>query len=364
MSAAYQANAIARVDIDVLSFPIEPPFRAAVRLIPTVDCVLCRVTTQDDVTGAGYAFAFGVEEARVLAVLARMLADRLAGFDAIATEAAWGHLWTSLALLGQPGAGVTALAALDMALWDIKGRVLGQPLYRVLGAARSSIPTYGSGGSLGSETDALLAEMADYVAAGHRAVKMKLGRPDDRERVAAVREAVGRDVRIIVDATQSFTPKQALAATRALEPLDIWWLEEPVPARRIDWCAEVRAASPIPVATGETNFTTDDFRRILQAGAADILMPNLQRVGGITPWLRVASAAAVHGVPIASHVSAEINAHLLCGVPNGLVLEMVPWWPRLFDGELEVRDGHAAPPERPGFGFDIDPDVVARRRVA
>jgi len=363
-SPSVRARAVAKVDIDILSFPLDPPFRAAVRLIPTVDCVLCRVATGDGVIGAGYAFAFGIEEARALASMTGLLAERLIGSDALATEAVWAQLWSSLALLGQPGAGVTALSALDMALWDIKGRLLGQPLHRLLGSARPSIPTYGSGGSLGADTDTLVVEMAGYAAAGHTAVKLKLGRPDDTDRVAAVRDALGPGVRIIVDATQALTPKQALAAARALEPFGIWWLEEPVPAPRVDWCAEVRRASPIPIATGETNFTTEDFRRILDVGAADILMPNLQRVGGITPWLRVASAAAIQGIPVASHVSAEINAHLLCAIPNGLVLEMVPWWPRLFSGVLEVRGGHAVPPERPGFGFDIDPDVIARHRVS
>jgi L-alanine-DL-glutamate epimerase-like enolase superfamily enzyme len=359
-----RVDPVARIDIDVLSFPLDPPFRAAVRLIPSVDCVLCRVATRDGIEGTGYAFAFGTDEARALAALARLLGDRLVGQDALATDAAWTRLWTSIALLGQPGAGVTALSALDMALWDIKGRALGIPLFRLLGAARSSVPTYGSGGSLGAEREALLREMEGYRDAGHGAVKMKLGRPDDIERVRAVREALGEGTRIIVDATQHWTPKPALAMARALEPFGIWWLEEPVPAPRIDWCAQVCAASPIPIATGETNFTTDDFRRILDERAADILMPNLQRVGGITPWLKVAAAAAVAGIPVASHVSAEINSHLLCAIPNGLVLECVPWWPRLFSQPLELRDGHAFPPERPGFGFDLDPDVLARHRVA
>lgn len=361
---ALRQDAVKRVRIDVLSFPQDPPFRAAVRLIPTVDCVICRVTTRDGIEGFGYAFAFGTDEAQALAALMRLLGERLKGRDAMASEAAYSHLWTSLELLGQPGAGVTALSALDIALWDIKGRTLGMPLFRLLGASRDSVETYGSGGSLGADTAALVREVEGYAAAGHTAVKIKLGRSDDLERVQAVRTALGPSVRIIVDATQHYTPKEAIATARALERYGIWWLEEPVPARRIEWCAEVRAASPIPIATGETNFTTDDFRRLIGARGADILMPNLQRVGGITPWLRVAAAAAMEGLPVASHVSAEINVHLMCAIPNALTLECVPWWPRLFVQDLALREGRAIPPEGPGFGFDLDPDVIKSRRVA
>lgn len=357
---------IERVEIDVLSFPLDPPFRASIRLIPTVDCVLCRMTTRDGATGVGYTFAFGVKEAFALAGAARLLGERAIGMDPMAVEATWTALWRSLALLGQPGVGVSALAALDIALWDIRGKRLGQPLYRLLGAAREAIPSYGSGGSLDNDTGALVREMESYVLAGHRAVKMKLGHGlvEDARRVAAVREAIGPEVRLIVDATQQFRPKEALASARSLERHGLWWFEEPVPAERIDWCAEVRAASPVTIATGETNFGMNDAHNLIRQGAADILMPNLQRVGGITPWLKVAAAANLAGLPIASHVSAEIFVHLMCAVPNGLCLEVVPWWPRLFIGALPIKDGVVRPPSGAGLGFELDSDVLKSRRVA
>ena len=212
-----RSQPVERVLIDVLSFPLDPPFRASVRLISTVDCILCRVMTKDGLEGAGYSFAFGAEEARALAAIMRLLADRLIGMDVAANESTWSALWSSLALLGQPGAGVTALAALDIAIWDIRGKAVDAPLYRLLGTARESIPTYGSGGSLDATIDQLTAEMADYVEVGHRAVKMKLGCADDCERVKAVRDALGPGPRLILDATQKWTPKEALAAARRLE---------------------------------------------------------------------------------------------------------------------------------------------------
>ena len=168
--------------------------------------------------GVGYAFAFGKEEATALAAMVRLLAPRLVGSDALAIEAAWAGLWRSLALLGQAGAGVSALAALDIALWDLKGKALNLPLHRLLGGARTRIPTYGSGGSLDNDARALAAEMAGYAAAGHPAVKLKLGHglAGDRARLAEVRRAVGDAVQVIVDGNQQWTAKQAIAHARGL----------------------------------------------------------------------------------------------------------------------------------------------------
>jgi L-alanine-DL-glutamate epimerase-like enolase superfamily enzyme len=352
------------VDVAVLSFPLAKPFRAAVRIIPTVDLVLAQVRA-GGIEGVGYAFAFGRDEAVALAGLVRLLGPRLVGADALAVEAAWAMLWRSLALLGQAGAGVSALAALDIALWDIRGKALNAPLHRLLGGARARIPTYGSGGSLDADTAELAAEMGGYAAAGFPAVKLKLGHglAGDRARLAAVRRAVGDGVRVIVDGNQQWTAKQAIGHARALADLDIWWLEEPVPAVRIADCAAVRAAVPMAVATGETNFTPAECRALIDAGAADILMPNLQRVGGITPWRKVAAAAELADLAIASHVYAEINVHLMCAVPNALTLEVVPWWPRMFHETLDLVDGHAVPPDRPGLGVTVDPAVVAAHRI-
>jgi L-alanine-DL-glutamate epimerase-like enolase superfamily enzyme len=352
------------VDVTVLSFALAKPFRAAVRIIPTVDLVLVQARA-GGLEGVGYAFAFGREEAVALAAMVRLLAPRLVGSDAFAIEAAWGALWRSLALLGQAGAGVSALAALDIALWDLKGKAMNAPLHRLLGGARARIPTYGSGGSLDSDARELAAEMARYAAAGHLAVKLKLGHglAGDRARLVEVRHAVGDKVRVIVDGNQQWTAKQAIGHAKALAEHDLWWLEEPVPAARIADCAAVRAAVPMAVATGETNFTPAEAKALLDAGAADILMPNLQRVGGITPWLKVAAAAELAGIPVASHVYAEINVHLMCAIPNALTLEVVPWWPQAFQETLDLVDGYAIAPNRPGLGVTVDPTIVAAHRL-
>jgi L-alanine-DL-glutamate epimerase-like enolase superfamily enzyme len=349
----------------LLSFPLNPPFRAAIRVFPTVEIALARVRTASGAEGVGYAFAFDRDDAATLASLIANLGTQLVGSNALAPVANWRRLWQSLTFLGQSGAGSSAMAAIDIALWDILGKVAGLPLYRLLGAARESIPSYGSGGSLAQDTAALVAEMEGYVAAGHRAVKFKLGHGKSRdvERLAAVRSAVGNEVRIIVDGNQQWTGKEALAMADALAPYEPWWLEEPIAASNLTAYAELRAASRIPIATGETNFGAGEFDRMLALRAADIVMPNLQRVGGITPWRSIAAACDLRDVPIASHVYAEFNVHLLCSIPNALTLEMVPWWPRLFVETLAIDDGMVRPPQGPGLGLTLDTTQVERHAV-
>lgn len=303
----------------------------------------------------------------MLALLIGNLGRCLQGEDPAGIQALWRRMWDSLVFLGQSGAGVSAMAALDIALWDAAGKASGLPLAALLGGARGDVPVYGSGGSLATELSDLVAEMEAHAAAGYPAVKMKIGRPaleEDLERVRAVRGAIGDGVRLILDANQRWTPKQAIREAARFEEYDIWWLEEPVPAADIAGCARVSAALPTAIATGETNFTTDEFRRLLAARAADILMPNLQRVGGITPWRQIAGAAALHGIPVASHVFPEVNAHLMAASPNGLTLEVIPWWPRLFAETLEIANGRARPPAGPGLGLTVDPAVVKRHRIA
>jgi L-alanine-DL-glutamate epimerase-like enolase superfamily enzyme len=209
--------------------------------------------------------------------------------------------------------------------------------------------------------------MEGHASARYPAVKMKIGQAriaDDVERVRAVRGAIGAEMKIILDANQQWTAKVAIAAARHFADLGIWWLEEPVPAADIEACATVTRGVPFAVATGETNFTPTEFAHLIDARAADILMPNLQRVGGITAWRKVAAAAELRGLSVASHVYPEIGVHLMVAAPNALTLEILPWWPRIFVETLEISGGLAIPPDAPGIGMTLDCDAVARYRAA
>ncbi|MGF7161007.1 L-alanine-DL-glutamate epimerase-like enolase superfamily enzyme [Rhodoligotrophos appendicifer] len=340
------------------SFPLDPPFQAAVGLIASTDLLLVELQTESGLTGIAYTFSFGARDIRMIDAAARALGEVVIGLDVLDTEKLWRRMWDSLLFVGRGGPALSAMGAIDIAAWDLKGKTAGLPVHRLLGGARSRIPAYGSGGSLGQSADRLAAEMAGYVEAGFSAVKLKLGPSmvDNADRLTRVRNAVGEDVPIYGDGNQQWTPKQAIRAAHSLEAFNLGWFEEPIASDDLDGLAEVRRALAVPVATGETNFGVSDFAHALKTGAADILMPNLQRVGGVTPWLRIAQAAALANVPIASHVFTEINASLMCAIPNAMTLEVVPWWPNPFEQQIAIADGHATPPDGPGFGLSFNED--------
>ena len=352
-------------ELTALAFPLNPPFRAAIRLIDTVDILLIQIRAGNGLLGCGYAFGFGPADLAPVLASAKGLCTLLVGGDANKIERLWARMMLALSLVGASGPTLAALSAIDIALWDLAGQACGRPVADLLGGSRDAIPVYGSSGSLQLSVNELVAEAMGFAQLGYPAYKFKVGTSlaRDVDRVRAVREAVGPSFKLMADGTQQWSPKEAIRVAHALAPYDLWWLEEPVNAQDIEGCAEVRRAVPMNIATGETNFGVTESARLLQLGAADVLMPNLQRVGGITGWRKIAAMAEIHRIPVASHVYGEIGVHLMCGVPNALTLEVVPWWPKLFNESLSIKDGMASPPSRPGLGLTLDSAFIDAHRV-
>jgi L-alanine-DL-glutamate epimerase-like enolase superfamily enzyme len=359
---------IACVTATPLRFPLQPPFRAAVRLIDSVDPVLVRVRDEEGREGTASAFGFGAADARPIVELVQSLGATRVGQPALAIERHWQEMQALLALAGVGGAGLAALSAIDMALWDLAGRSSGVPLWRLLGGARDQVGVYASGGSLGLSTDALVRETMEFVAGGHSAIKIKAGAGQtlDRQRLRALRDAGGEGLRIAADGNQQWSAKSAIRWARAMDDLQLAWLEEPVPAADLAAHAQVRQAIAMDLATGETLFGLAEAHRAVRAGACDILMPNLQRVAGITGWRKVAAAAELAGMRMAGHVHPEFQLHLLCASAavdgRDPALELWSGWPWLWQEHIEVRDGAARPSERPGHGFTVDEERVQAHR--
>jgi L-alanine-DL-glutamate epimerase-like enolase superfamily enzyme len=357
---------ITAVTATPLRFPLAPPFRAAVRRLDSVEPVLVRVRDDQGREGTATAFGFGAADARPIVELVRSLGETRIGQPALGTERHWGEMHQLLALAGVGGAGLAALSAIDLALWDLAGRTLEAPLWRLLGGAREQVGVYASGGSLALSTDALVAEALRFAEAGHRALKLKagLGTQHDRERLLAVRQAAGAGFALAADGNQQWDAKAAIRWARTMQDLDLAWLEEPVRADDLRAHAEVRSAIPMDLATGETLFGVDAAHRAIQGHACDILMPNLQRVGGISGWRKVAAAAELAGLRVAGHVYPEFHLHLLCATPNvaALPLELWPGWPWPWQEPLRVQDGQARPPDAPGHGFTLDEGRVRAHR--
>lgn len=354
---------VTRVQTRVVTLPLDRPILSALGNIDRCGCVLVFLHTDAGVTGENLVFTLNDRRTAVLRGMIDQMADLVVGRDAGHIAGFWNRAWKDINFLGHKGIPVMGISALDGALWDAAGKAAGLPLYRLLGGARDRVPVYHSGGLwLDRGIDALAREAQEMVAQGFRAVKMRLGMADmleDVRRVKAVREAIGPGVRLMADANQGLNEAQAIRLGRLLEEHDLAWFEEPLPAWDVAGLARVAAALDLPVASGETEYTRYGFRRMLELRSADVLMPDLQRVGGVTEYMRVAHHAAAHDVPVSSHLFPETSVQVLAALDNATYLEYMPWFSSLYREQLVFEQGEAVVPERPGWGFVFDTDRIA-----
>lgn len=350
-----------------LSIPLDKPLITAAFPIPAIDTALVQVRTADGHEGVAWSFAFGRGRVASIVRLVEDLAGIAVGADATETEALWARMSKAVGFIGQKGVAALAMSAIDTACWDIKGKAAGQPVHRLLGAARGRIEAYASQGLwLDRSRDELAAEAAALVGQGFRAVKMRAGLPDPREdveRVRAVREAVGPDVALMVDANQAWDLKQTLRMARAFAEFDLFWLEEPMPFSQVEAYAIAREAMPMPLCTGESNYLKDEVLALARTGAADFVMPDLMRMAGVTEWLKAAHVAEAFGLPVTPHLFMEHSAHLACAIPNGVWQEYQPWWQPITAEPVRLVDGCIEPPDAPGFGIELAPSAVQAYRL-
>jgi L-alanine-DL-glutamate epimerase-like enolase superfamily enzyme len=261
-----------------------------------------------------------------------------------------------------------AIAPLDIALWDAAGKMLGQPVYRLLGGYRDRLPAYASDAlwySLSPED--LAASATRHVAQGFRAVKLRLGKELTAEaevhRVRTVQQAVGPDIQIMVDATESWPLAQARRTGQALQQAGITWLEDPVHHQDIIGLAQLATTLEVPVAGGEHLYHLNAFRELLRARAVQIVILDLARVGGITPWRKIAALAQAHRVPVCGHVVPEVHVHLLSAIPNGLMVEYMPRSTAILQSMPILENGELVAPQVPGLGLDLDETAIRRYRA-
>ena len=362
---------IERVDTGMVEVALEP-FSAGGHLaggslrVETMPFLVVRVFTDNGIEGLGYAPSISHRLVKTLAAAAVELSEVLVGEDPLAVEqmqvnvrrAAWG--WVG-------GAITIAVCAIDIALWDIAGKSAGQPLHKLLGGFRDRIPAYASGFLRRDRNlEELQERAARLVAQGFRAVKMETAGErhpkDEVQRLRAVREAVGEDVDIMADANAGWTASQAISTGRLLEEYGLYWLEDPVQFQDIQASARVAEALDIPETAGEYHYGVAPFRDILKAGAADIVMPDLRRLGGITPWRKVAALGEAFNVPVVGHLVPEVYCQLLAAIPNGLTVEMMPWSLPLFKNPPPLVNGELVLSDSPGHGLEMDEKFLEQIR--
>ncbi len=358
---------ISEISTAIVELPLAKPLRTSIHHIEAVSCLLLTLKTDEGLTGEGYAFGFNSAGMRAVQELLSGLEDLIVGADPTAPEALWGSMYGALNFYGSAGLTVIAMTPVDVACWDILGKVAGQPLYRLFGGSGAAVPAYASGGLwLSLSTDELVAEARDFVGAGFKAMKMRLGSArigDDIARIDAVRSAIGPEIRLMADANQGLSRSHALRLGRELERFDLTWFEEPVPTWDHAGHAQIAAALDTPIASGETEYLRFGIAQMIAAGAADILMPDLQRMGGYTEFRRVIGQLAAAGIPFSPHIFTEHSLHL-CGASGALYVEHMPWFQPLFREKLILDgDGNLALPQGPGIGFTFDWDRLESLRV-
>jgi len=330
------------------------------------ETIFVDIRTDDGGEGTGYSYTIGTGGTAVLALLRDYLMPRLVGRDPRRVEAVWRDLFLATKATTVGAITSLALAAVDTALWDWRCRAAGQPLWVLAGGAKDRIPLYDTeGGWLHLTTEELVAGAKTSQAAGWPGIKMKVGRSpaQDAERLGAVRAAVGGDFDIMLDANQSLTAPDAIRRARLLEPFDPFWFEEPLPAEDVAGHEAVAAATSIPVAVGESMYAPGQFAEYVRRNAAGVIQVDVARIGGITPWLKVAHLAETANLTVCPHFLMELHVSLCCAVPNSRYLEHIPQLRAITHGEIEVADGQALAPRHPGLGIDWNRDAIDDRRT-
>jgi mandelate racemase len=353
------------ITVRAVAAPMSLPLRTSSGAITTAPLVLIDLATDGGIVGRSYLFAVSKANLKPIVALVEAMAELIAG-DPVAPFEIEKKLRQRYTLLGVHNIVLFAIAGIDMAVWDAYAIALGQPLVNVLGGRPRAVRAYNSKGlgvmpfpELGREAESLVDE-------GFSAVKIRVGRPDARDDITAVRtvrKAVGDSVTLMCDFNQSLSVNEAIRRGRMLDQEGLLWIEEPTRADDFEGNARIAAALDTPVQIGENFMGAEQMAQALRAGACDFAMPDAQRIGGVTGWMRAAALAQGAGMEMSSHLFPEVSCHLLAVTPTCHWLEYVDWASPILKEPVRIEDSHVLIPERPGTGIEWDEDAVKRYAV-
>ena len=359
---------ITRIEITQVDLTPKVKRTDAIQSFVTQETPLVRVFCDDGAEGVGYTYTIGTGGSSVIALLRDHLCPRLIGRDPAQVEMIWKELFFHTHATAIGAITSLALSAIDTALWDLRCRRAQLPLHIMAGGAQRQVPVYNTeGGWLHREPQALVEQTLAAKAAGFRGAKIKVGRPhvsEDVARLTAVRDAVGNAFELMVDANQAFTVAEAIRRARHYAELDLAWFEEPLPAEDIDGHVRLSMSTTVPIAIGESLYHPSHFREYLQRGGCSIVQADVARIGGITPWLKVAHLAETFNMPICPHFLMELHVGLCAAVPNAAWVEYIPQLDDITTSRIAIRDGYALPSPEPGIGIPWDWSAIGSRVVA
>lgn len=361
---------IAEVVTGTYRIPLAEPWVSAKYRITHHEYVVTEIRTECGQTGTGWCQTIGLGGLAIEQLVCGYLAPGLVGEDPANTERIWSRLWDECHFLGPAGITTLALATVDIALWDIKAKAAGMPLYRLLGGVDDSVGVYASAVNLHLTQDQLLAQVDEQLSQGYTTFKIKIGRGDpveDLERMRAVRKLMGPSRALLLDVNQRWTSGEALVKLKALAEVNPGWIEEPMLSDDVAGHAHLRRTCGIPIAVGEQLGNRYDFWAYIRNEAADILQPNVWKVGGVGEWMKIAHAAQLANLVIAPHNSLELSCHLVAAIRNGFLVE------NIFGGNLsdlgiveepiDVVRGRIALPQQPGHGVVFRRDKLQAYRL-
>jgi mandelate racemase len=355
---------------DIRAIPVKVPMTyvlgTSVQAVREAPLLLVDVETEEGVTGHAYQFCYLPAAAPAIVTMLEEVLRTVKG-DPVAPLELWAKLARRFVLIGVQGIVRMAMASFDVACWDALARAAGKPLVSCLGGTPGPVPAYNSCG-LGLMAPAAVADEAEkLLAGGFRALKLRLGYPTldaDLAAVRAVRSRIPANIKLMVDYNQALAVEEAIRRGRALDDEGVYWIEEPIRHDDHAGCAQVARALSTPVQIGENFSLPYDMERALAAQACDYVMPDLERIGGVTGWQRAAELARAREISMSSHLYPEVSAHLLAVTPTAHWLEYVDWANALVIEPLRIADGNAVISNRPGNGLEWDADAVRRFRMA
>ncbi|SRR5690606_29135867 len=331
------------------------PISDATHQLTEISFLVLRIETDSGIVGESYLLSFQYSPRAIVGAL-RDVGEMLQGEAIHNTVQSFERINHENEYFGIEGINRWAQAAFNIAMWDAWSKSLNQPIWKVLGGVARPIPIYGSGGWSSYNIDELIEEVTSYKRRGFQAVKIKVGKPDwreDFERLRLVREAVGDEIGIMMDANQGMKVPEALALARAAQQLNIYWFEEPIDHQDFQGYQLLRNQSGISIAMGEREYSTSPLRELIKLNAIDIWQPDILRLGGVEAWRDSAAVAKSNHIPVLPHYYKDYDVPLLCTISNGKGAESFDWIDPLIDFPLQIENGMALPHDRPGWGFSF-----------
>jgi L-alanine-DL-glutamate epimerase-like enolase superfamily enzyme len=363
---------IDKVETALYQIQRQPGLSNSSSQIESTSLLLARIIADDGQEGIGWTYSHGSSGRGMKEAIDTLLAPRLVGEDPAYIERLYDRMWHSI-FPNITMAGLTAvvLAPLDIALWDLAGKTAGKPLFRLLGGYRDSVPAYGSGLDLAYSTEDLLDEVGNFIRQDYWGVKIKIGRDrldEDIERLRAVRQTIGPYTPLMVDANQRWSVGEAITRARAMEEFNLFWLEEPILAEDHAGYERLSRTVNVALAAGEGECQPEQFLDLFQRGAIQFVQADVCRVGGVTPWMRIARLAQAYHLPMAPHLVEELSVHLCCGASNGFLVEHLPTLNLNNTGYILnpvlPQGGKFTPLEDPGHGVQFDFPALEQVRLA